>query len=323
MAINVTTPIIVRNIWEEEELYPEGNSIFACKKCFSFDIEKDAYDFLATQLSYYHKSFTNFSNYYLANTHVKTPKYNFIFLDFQCSKCGELHKAFFYCHFKEKYFPNREREFFLADLDRQSLHQTIDGLYNRNTCQIILKKFLIRWHILSSITYIVFPYLGNPYHKAEDRIELLNEFLAPLHPYKTLLITRGETISQIAKDIDEVNGKNTFDFIKKNGLLHPLLQHAKTKSGFHAKFYCGIGGNGVEVLAGSHNIHGGDSIENLMFKNYSRGQFFDRYLSPINYVPIPTKNKIEPTYALIFNRAQEPLIDNFTESTEELVSNYL
>lgn len=202
-------PLLIKNLWEEKELYPTDRSIFGCQ-CGSFEIENDAYKQLSSFLPTYRAKFRTYINWYLASRYAGQPRYNFVFIDFYCSKCNIEHKAFFYTRFEEQYFPEREREFFLAEIDNQQLDEYIDGVYNRNTCQLFMKKLLIRWHILKNITYVVVPFIGNPWQTPEQRLNLLGEFLSPLHPSKTLLVTRPKTISQIKADIDADNGEGTF-----------------------------------------------------------------------------------------------------------------
>lgn len=315
-------PLLIKNFWEEKEHYPSGKSIFACKKCGSYEIENNAYKQLALQMDNYTKSFDSYINYYLASSHAGEPKYNFVFITFQCSKCNEIHKAFFYTRFEEKYFPTSEREFFLAEIDGRKLEENIDGVYNRNTCQTFMKKLLIRWYILKNITYLVVPFIGNTWQTSEERLNLLGEFLSPLNPHKTLLITRPNTISQIKADFDKDNGTGAFDALDKNGKINPILKSAFTKSDFHSKFYCGISEKGVEVLLGSHNLHGGDSMENIMFKNYTLDKFIDRYMSQINVAPIVRQNNTS-TDALIFNRNNNLIVDQFINNAIDLVIKFL
>lgn len=314
-------PLLIKNLWEEKELYPADKSIFACQ-CGSFDIENDAYTQLSSLLQSYTTKFSSYINYYLASRGAGNPKYNFVFIDFCCSKCKTEHKAFFYTRFEEKYFPVNEREFFLAEIDKQELGENIDGVYDRDTCQVFMKKLLIRWHILKNITYLVVPFIGNPYQTPLQRLELLGEFLSPLHPYKTLWVTRPTTISQIKADFDADNGKGAFDILDKNGQINPILKSVFTKTDFHAKFYCGISEKGVEVLSGSHNLHGGTYMENLMFKIYPMDKFIDRYLFQINVVPaVPPNNT--PTDALIFNNDENLQVKQFTNNATSLVATYI
>lgn len=314
-------PLLIKNMWEEKELYPSEKSIFACQ-CGSFEIENDAYEQLSTYLPSYQTEFSNYINWYLASKYAGQPKYNFVFIDFCCSKCKTEHKAFFYTRFDEQYFPEKEREFFLAEIDNQHLDENIDGVYNRNTCQMFMKKILIRWHILKNITYVVVPFIGNPWQTPEQRLELLGDFLSPLHPYKTLLVTRPKTISQIKADFDSDNGEGAFDVLEKNEKINPILKSAFKKTDFHAKFYCGISETGVEVLSGSHNLHDGNSMENLMFKNYSMDKFFDRYLNQINVVPIVPLNNT-PIDVLVFNNNLSTQIKQFTNNATSIVATYI
>ncbi len=46
----------------------------------------------------------------------------------------------------------------------------------------------------------------------------------------------------------------------------------------HAKFYCGMSSDGVEVLAGSFNIHEGTYVENIHLLKYEFADFAKRYL---------------------------------------------
>ena len=50
------------------------------------------------------------------------------------------------------------------------------------------------------------------------------------------------------------------------------------KSDFHAKFYCGMSADTVEILVGSFNIHEGTYVENIHLLTYSFDEFKERYL---------------------------------------------
>lgn len=67
------------------------------------------------------------------------------------------------------------------------------------------------------------------------------------------------------------------------GLLNPTeralnRKTATFKQKFHAKFYCGLSADRVEVLVGSFNIHMGDYVENIHLRSYSYEEFARRYL---------------------------------------------
>ena len=313
--------LMIKNIWEERELFPLSKAIYSCKKCKSYSVEQDAYNLLRKKFKDYQNKYSGYLNYYLASRYSGEPKYIFIYVDFNCSSCNEKHKAFFYSRFKESYFPENEKEFFLADIKDSNLEENIDGVYNRNTCQEFMKKMLMRWYILKNITYIVFPFIGNSYQTAEQRLELLGDFLSPLHPYKTLWVTRSETLSQIKTDLNKDLGDGAYEILEKKNKIHPVINSAFKKRDFHAKFYCGINEHNVEVLTGSHNLHGGNSMENIMFKNYEMDRFIDRYMMQINVAPILPQNKTK-TEVLIFDRESSAKIDSFINNATDLLQKY-
>lgn len=310
------------NFWDEKPLYPTGKSIFACDECDSFNIENDAFNELKDGLPEMKAWYGSFRNYYLASRYAGKPEYNFIFRDFKCSNCDSEHSAFFYVQFDENHFPENEREFLLAHITGQVIEDNVDGIYNREDCQTMLQKFLIRWYILSDITYVAVPFIGYPRQKAEQRLVLLEQFLSFIHPKKTVWVTRSETLNQIKKDIDEDLGKGSYQMLDENNLIHPVIKNASKKRQFHAKFYCGMGVNKVEVLAGSHNIHGGQSYENLMFKEYTLDKFIERYVMQLGIAPIAsgTYPEIE---VLIFNRIEKPEVSSFTRNMKELLEEYI
>lgn len=298
------TPFKIFESPNDRPLYPDKKSIFACKKCGSFELENDCYLKLNSLLDSCKSKFTNYINYRLANHRgAGNPKYNFLFLDFNCGSCNTQHTAFLYTRFQENYFPSVEREFLLAHVTNQNFEENVDGVYNRNMCQELMQKFFVRWYIMSKMTYVAVPFIGNTYQDAEQRIDLLNHFLTFLHPHRTLLITKTKTLNQIKKDINvDIGDDEGYQTIVDNNLLHPIIQNASRKQDFHAKFYCGLGTDNVEVLVGSHNLHAGKSMENLLFKQYSMEKFIERYILQLSIVPIPRGTKNIKTEALIFNR---------------------
>ena len=142
-----TVPAIITQPRNERKTYMMGKSIFACKNCKSFDIEKDAYNALSAVLTEYREQSHRYNNYRLAQRGAGNPDYNFVFVDFECGKCHKEHKAFFYNMFEEQYFPQVERELLLADVTDQSIEENIDGVYSRDACQTFMAKLFARWQI--------------------------------------------------------------------------------------------------------------------------------------------------------------------------------
>jgi len=194
-------------------------------------------------------------------------------------KCGEQFEVCFSAKFNSLgRFPNSEREFFISHVSGESLVK-IDGLYSRADCQSILEKYLMRWKYSSQIVFVVYPFVGNSWSNKdpEKTLDLWDDLLKVLSDERALIVTRSETVKILKEHL--AGSVENFDLLNNEGKISPVVSNIKTKQDFHAKFYAAILGDSVEVLVGSHNIHGGEYIENFMFKTYSLSDFINLYIS--------------------------------------------
>ncbi len=79
------------------------------------------------------------------------------------------------------------------------------------------------------------------------------------------------------------------ELLKSWGILNPTLttlteKKAFFKQDFHAKFYCGMSADHVEVLVGSFNIHEGSYVENIHLLRYEFADFARRYLLEMDFL---------------------------------------
>lgn len=195
------------------------------------------------------------------------------------------------------------------------LGDNIDGLYTRDESISILNTLFNRWKTIGQLVIVAVPFIGFQYKgaRSEEQVVRYWKWLGnTLDMNKTFFITRKSTFTQRKKT--GIGSEQDFVYLKKWGMLDELGNEAERESKitrkkgdkiivkeypkvlfkqkFHSKFYAGIIGDKVEVLSGSYNIHEGDVMENLSFKNYSLEDFRVRYLLrifPELSFAIPTK----------------------------------
>lgn len=191
----------------------------------------------------------------------------------------------------------------LIELGKVELPIQIDGLYSRDECFSILDFCLRRWAIIADKVIVSVPFIGFQYKNKRCKNQVLS-FWAYLNEVldmeKTVLLTRKKEFNRVKEYLNEM--AETFEYKKYWGKLDQLLMAAdeagtrkKSKEkkkakqeaaigqvfftdSFHSKFYAGIINNRVEVLIGSYNVHMGDILENLAFREYSLEEFKIRYL---------------------------------------------
>jgi hypothetical protein len=202
---------------------------------------------------------------------------------FRCS-CGQLVSAKFYRKFVESELPVQDQNEFLLIGAHNSLID-VDGIYTRDECFELLEKLLIRWGVSHNLVMLVVPFIGFDYKGTEKkRIDLWNRVLKHTIPEKTAVVTRRATFTSFKEAAN--NQGLDIAFLKDYDLLNPTLaemsqKDALFKRDFHAKFYCGISGDNVEVLHGSFNIHEGSYVENIQYKEYKLPDFFGRYMAKL------------------------------------------
>ncbi len=196
---------------------------------------------------------------------------------------------------------------FLIQLGKVELKKQIDGLYTRDECLSILDFCLKRWALAAEQVIIAVPFIGFQYKnkKCKNQVLYYWAFLnSVLDMEKTALLTRKAEFNRLKQYLNELKDDETYDYKKYWGTLDQLQAAAdeaggKKKRGktgnseeqkqqqvyftnkFHSKFYAGIYADKVEVLLGSYNVHEGDVLENLSFKEYTVSEFQKRYLDKI------------------------------------------
>lgn len=264
---------------EPDELYDlASKALYRCGACKT-SLEHISYSALAAILTEVNLGHARYLNWHLANR-GGPPEGISVRLDAMCV-CGAEHRARFYKPFSED--PARAAsEFWLVDVEGRSPTLDVDGIYSRDDCITILEKLLLRWRAMHSAVLLAAPFIGFNYPGARKKIpELWNWVLKYTDPSKTSLITRKATfklMKEVAKDSED-----DIEFLKSWGLLNPTLaaldeKKAFFKTDFHAKFYCGMSADSVEILVGSFNIHEGTYVENIHLLRYTFEEFRDRYL---------------------------------------------
>lgn len=271
---------------EPENIYDlESRALYRCTVCGT-GLDAKAYEALSEHLASINLAFATYLNWYLANSRGGAPEGISARVETACT-CGRTHKARFYRKFTES-FPEQAADYWLIDVvpdvpvpvGVKTLD--VDGIFSRDDCIAILEKLLLRWQAGHSAVLLAAPFIGFNFPGAKKKIpDLWNWVLKYTNSAKTLLITRKATFNLLKE-----TAKNTemdVEFLKSWGLLNPTLatldeKKAFFKTDFHAKFYCGISPDAVEILVGSFNIHEGSYVENIHLLRYSLEEFSRRYL---------------------------------------------
>lgn len=264
---------------EPEDFYDlDSRPLYRCGACKE-SLEGIAYVTLEAHLAEVNQVFEGYLNWYLAHR-SRTLEAISVWLDTSCS-CGAEHRARFYREFSEV-VPQAASEFWLIDVEGDKPTLDVDGIYSRDDCIAILEKLLLRWRALHSAVLLAAPFIGFNYPGTRKKVpELWNWVLKYTDPNKTSLITRKATF-KLLKDASK-DTEQDVELLKSWGILNPTVaaldeKKAFFKTDFHAKFYCGISADSVEILVGSFNIHEGAYVENIHLLNYSFEEFRSRYL---------------------------------------------
>jgi hypothetical protein len=265
---------------------PSGGHVHFCGNCLS-EAESGFYAEAAEVLPDIQRSRITALHYYLKSK--SDPRYAVVELPYSCP-CGVELVGYGYFSFEEDRVPESALEVLLFDV-RGALpfELAIDGIYKRSYCQLVLQKMLIRWRLTKRIVYLVVPFIGYFRQRAGARLGLLIDLLANLDDRRTVLVTRSASIGDIRKAVDE--GSVPFIRLEEFGLISPIVTGAIRKQKFHAKYFAGIASEGVEALVGSHNIQGGDYLENLHARQYTFERFVERYLIETDAVAVPIDNE--------------------------------
>lgn len=271
---------------EPEDFYDlESRALYRCTACGT-ELDAKAYEALSEHLDSINFAFATYLNWYLAHSVGQAPEGISARVATACT-CGRTHEARFYRNFAES-FAERAADYWLIDIAPTATVSEggktldVDGIFSRDDCIAILEKLLLRWQAGHCAVMLAAPFIGFNFPGAKKKVpNLWNWVLKYTNPAKTLLITRKATfnlLKEVANDTEM-----DIDFLKSWGLLNPTLakldeKKALFKTDFHAKFYCGISADAVEILVGSFNIHEGSYVENIHLLRYSLEEFSRRYL---------------------------------------------
>jgi hypothetical protein len=264
---------------KSEDLYNlDSKPLYRCSICRE-NLDLLAYAALDRHLADVRQAFSEYLNWYLANR-IDAPEAISVRMTMSCT-CEAQHHVCFYKEFSEN-VPQAASEFWLAEAEGDKPTLDVDGIYTRDDCITILEKLLLRWRALHSAVLLAAPFIGFNYPGARKKVpELWNWVLKYIDPNKTSIITRKATF-KLLKDAAEDSDQD-IEFLKSWGLLNPTVatldeKKAFFKADFHAKFYCGMSADRVEILVGSFNIHEGTYVENIHLLTYSFEDFKTRYL---------------------------------------------
>lgn len=271
---------------ELEDFYDlASRALYRCTACGA-ELDVKAYEALSEHLESINSAFATYLNWYLANSRGGAPEGISACIAFHCT-CGRTHEARFYRYFAES-FAERAADYWLIDIAPSAPFSEgdktldVDGIYSRDDCIAILEKLLLRWRAGHSAVLLAAPFIGFNFPGAKKKVpNLWNWVLKYTDPAKTLLITRKATFNLLKEAAKGT--EMDVEFLKSWGLLNLTLatldeKKAFFKTDFHAKFYCGISADTVEILVGSFNIHEGSYVENIHLLRYSLKEFSKRYL---------------------------------------------
>ncbi|MGR5364743.1 hypothetical protein [Photobacterium damselae] len=298
----------------------QSKTIYSCNNCDA-NLEEDIFSSLAQVFSACQSEHANYMNLYNKGRYGD-PKSICLIHSHKCN-CGEHFDVCLSSTFNPiGTFPTSEREFFISHISGSPLSR-IDGLYPRSDCQSILEKYLMRWKHSSQMVFIVYPFLGNSWSNKdpERTLDLWDDLLKVLNDERALIVTRTETVKILKEHI--AGSVKEFDKLEAQGKINPIVSNIKTKQDFHAKFYAAILDNRVEMLVGSHNIHGGDYIENFMHKTYSLSEFIDLYSFNLGIMPMLSNPEYREE-VLIIDARKKPIatVESFKNDLLQALTKY-
>jgi hypothetical protein len=271
--------LLIKEFGEPDDFYDlTSRSLYQCGSCKA-PIDAVAYADFRTKLGQVRSAIGSHLNFLLASRE-SAPDGASVQTTFLCT-CGAEHHARFYRKFSEAGVDD-VNEFWLINVDGAQKALDIDGIYSRDDCIALLEKLLLRWRATHNAVLLAAPFIGFNYPGARKKIpDLWNWVLNYTDPEKTAIITRKATFN-LLKDTAK-DSEMDVEFLKSWGLLNPTLEtldekKAFFKTDFHAKFYCGMSADHVEVLVGSFNIHEGSYVENIHLLRYEFPDFARRYL---------------------------------------------
>jgi hypothetical protein len=258
----------------------DEHHLYHCEVCAE-ELESKAYNELTQQLGAVNQAVNRFLTVYLKG-YASDPEGIRVSMPLAC-QCGHVNDVTFYKPFTEQTALSAEStEFWLVGAGNETALPDVDGVYSRNECFGILEKLLLRWQARFHAVFIIVPFVGLQFPGTEaKRLEQWNRILEHTDPTKTAIVTRRATF-KLLREAAESEGIS-FSFLEEYGILNETIRKLSSKNASfqqdsHAKIYCGLSSDGVEVLNGSFNIHDGEYAENICVKSYEVTDFFSRYL---------------------------------------------
>ena len=171
-------------------------------------------------------------------------------------------------------------EHFLIAGIRGCTSHNINGVYSKDVCRSFVRKFAVRWSLISSHKYIVSAFIGSQYLKTEEANGLWNDLAMTFSPNNnTTLTTKSRTNNEFQKKIEE---SKTLSTMRKYGMLEHGKMNVMRCEKTHTKFYAALTPLGVEVISGSFNYSNGPSTDNLCYSMLTKEKFDNNYLRNIN-----------------------------------------
>ncbi|MFP1133002.1 hypothetical protein [Asticcacaulis sp. W401b] len=270
----------VRHTFPENDYAPdfdyEGVSLYVCEHTGD-GLELAALKALTAEFKRISNQQMIAHNFLLA--HRTSSQHSIVHIDVPCT-CGHNHKATFYMDLKlgidEQPTPT---DYLLADITGTGLVDRLTGVHSKSDAMAFLAKLLARWHLLHDRVLIVSPFVGYSQLSAEKRYEIWTWLLEHLSPDRAVLVTRPATFTEF-KTL-EGDFAPPYELLRMFGMENKLISANNKLHKSHAKFYAGIGSEGVEVLSGSANLVPGPSLENLSFGRFTPAKWQSNYESKL------------------------------------------
>lgn len=199
------------------------------------------------------------------------------YLPLQCN-CGKNYTSVLFTHtYLYGKYPTAE-ECFIADIQGCS-SQFINGVYTKDQCCAFVKKFALRWYLISTQRYVVSAFIGNQFQKPHEACELWNDLAICFSPTNSsCILTKTRTNNSYRKKIES---DPVLALQNKYGKVESTKININSFEKTHSKFYAGVTALGVEVLSGSYNFAKGPSTDNLTYSILPFEKFKTHYLSPL------------------------------------------
>ncbi|MBS7825020.1 hypothetical protein J7547_07290 [Wohlfahrtiimonas chitiniclastica] len=268
--------------YQEKKYNYQSNPLYICSCNHNTNLEEIAYMALNKSESEWKSILGRYTNAYLAGQ-AKLIENVIIQCNINCSFCNREHNAFFYKLYKDvdAFLPS---QFMLGSISNSlELDIHLSGVLSKNDFMCYLIKLLSRWEMLFDQYYLIFPYIGSTYTKAQDILEIWTKILSQIQNSKKAHIKSiGQTFkSQSQKQFDSVYGENAYSFLKEYGLTPIEIDQNQGLQHFHAKIYCALRNDKIELYSGSANLMHGPSLEQMTMTIHTKNldNVYQKYLS--------------------------------------------